>query len=127
MGCWAHARRNFVEALNLDRARALIGIGFISKLYDADRDARHANRTVDGDTRNAFANPLLASLRQWVKAERSLLTAPSTIERAPASCQQTREQPKTPELLKQRQLMGRGAQHQQQDAVGRPSGPNGVQ
>ena len=211
VGCWAHARRNFFEALNLDRPRALIGIGFISKLYELDRVARHADGTVDADKRKAFSSTLLSSLRQWVNAERPLLTAPSTIERAlgylerhwtaltrflddgrirldnnpselelrhqvvgrknwlfcatdggaswnaiavsliascrlhdiepwaylrdvltllpawnhtraielaPAYWDQTREQPKTLELLKQRQLMGRGAQHQQQDAVG---------
>ena len=86
---------------------------------------------------NAIAVSLIASCRlhdiePWAYLRDMLTLLPAwnhtrAIELAPAYWQQTREQPKTLELLKQRQLMGRGAQHQQQDAVGRPSGPNGVQ
>lgn len=220
VGCLAHGRRNFFEALPLDRPRGLIGIGFISKLYEADRDARNADGSLDAGKRKALAGPVLASLRQWVDTERPLLKAPSTIERAlgylerhwqaltrflddgrirldnnpselelrhqvvgrknwlfcatdggaswnaiavsliascrihdiepwaylrdvltllpawsqsraielaPAYWQKTREQPETLELLKRRQLLGRGAQHQENDAAARPSSPNGVQ
>ena len=35
--CWAHARRRLFEALEADRERALVGIGFIGLLYDAHR------------------------------------------------------------------------------------------
>ncbi len=37
VGCWAHARRRFFEAQVTDRDRALVGLGFIKKLYEADR------------------------------------------------------------------------------------------
>lgn len=109
--CWAHARRNFFEALTLNQARALIGVGFISTLYEVDRAASHAGGTVDADKRKACAIPLLASLRQWVDAERPWPPAPSTIERGL----------KTLKVRKLRQLMGCGAPHQQQGcpAMGR--------
>jgi len=52
VGCWAHARRNFFNALGLDRERALIGIGFIGKLYEAHRAAMNDAGVVDGPERN---------------------------------------------------------------------------
>jgi transposase len=82
VGCWAHARRNFFEALNLDRDRALIGIGFIRRLYDADRDARDKSGALDANKRKALAEPVLASLKSWLTDERPKLNVPSTIERA---------------------------------------------
>jgi hypothetical protein len=32
VGCWSHGRRRFFEALEVDRERALAGIGFIGLL-----------------------------------------------------------------------------------------------
>ena len=93
--------------------------------------------TDGGASWNAIAVSLIASCRlhdiePWAYLRDMLTLLPAwnhtrAIELAPAYWQQTREQPKTLELLKQRQLIGRDAQHQQQDAVGRPSGPNGIQ
>jgi hypothetical protein len=81
-----------------------------------------------GASWNAIAVSLIASCRlhdiePWAYLRDVLTLLPAwnhirAIELAPAYWQQTREQPKTLELLQQRQLMGRGAQHQQQDAVG---------
>jgi len=82
VGCWAHARRNFFEALALDRARALIGIGFIGKLYEAHRGAMDADGVVDGAARKKHAAPVLEQLKKWVREERPKLKAPSSIERA---------------------------------------------
>ena len=82
VGCWAHARRNFFEALGFDRERALIGIGFIAKLYDAHRGAMDAAGVVDGPMRKMLASPVLDRLMKWTGGERPTLTAPSPIERA---------------------------------------------
>ena len=82
VGCWAHARRNFFEALGFDRERALIGIGFIADLYDAHRGAMDAAGVVDGPMRKMLASPVLDRLMKWTGGERPTLTAPSPIERA---------------------------------------------
>jgi transposase len=81
-GCWAHGRRNLFDALPSDRVRALIGIGFISKLYDADRDSRGADGVVDAIKRKTLAEPVLDDLQKWVRQERQLVDAGTAIELA---------------------------------------------
>ena len=81
-GCWAHGRRHLFDALLTDRARALVGIGFISKLYDADRDARGTDGIVDAVKRKALAQPVLEDLQKWVRQERQLVDAGAAIELA---------------------------------------------
>lgn len=81
-GCWAHGRRHLFDALLSDRARALVGIGFISKLYDADRDARGTDGIVDAVKRKSLAQPVLDDLLKWVRQERQLVDAGTAIELA---------------------------------------------
>ncbi len=81
-GCWAHGRRNFFDALPTDRPRALVGIGFISKLYDADRDARSGDGALDAVKRKTLAQPVLDGLQEWVRQERQLVDAGTAIELA---------------------------------------------
>ncbi len=69
VGCWAHARRRFVEARTTDEARAMIAIGFIQKLYDIDRATQKlapGQRTLE---RSARAGPVLDIFRQWLDRE----------------------------------------------------------
>jgi len=69
VGCWAHARRRFVEARVADKERALIGLGFIKKLYEADRVAQKlapARRTAE---RHRLASPVLDAFKAWLDAE----------------------------------------------------------
>lgn len=80
VGCWAHARRNFYEALTVDRPRALIGIGLIGELYDAQTASKNEHGVVDGARRRELATPILARIEAWVARERSHLEAPSKIE-----------------------------------------------
>ena len=40
VGCWAHARREFHNALTNDKDRASIAIGFMQSLYKVEADAR---------------------------------------------------------------------------------------
>jgi hypothetical protein len=69
VGCWAHGRRKFFEALSTDRDAAMFGIGMIGLLYDAHNAARRADGRVDVDQRRAAARPLLARLFAWARAE----------------------------------------------------------
>jgi hypothetical protein len=69
VGCWAHARRRFVDAQLTDSGRALIALGFIKKLYEADRSTAKlppGQRTVD---RQARAGPVLDIFRKWLDRE----------------------------------------------------------
>jgi transposase len=75
VGCWAHARRRFFDAQVTDRDRALIGLGFIKKLYEVDHLVAKlppARRTAE---RRARAGPVLDAFKQWLDAE-SLVVLP---------------------------------------------------
>lgn len=70
VGCWAHARRKFFDALPTNRDLALIGIGFIGFLYDAQDVARDLDSgVVDAAVRAKHARPVLRKLFAWAKDE----------------------------------------------------------
>ncbi len=69
MGCWAHARRRYFEAQLTDRERALIGLGFIKKLYEADRVASRAPPIRRTEERRRLAEPVLVGFKAWLDAE----------------------------------------------------------
>jgi transposase len=82
VGCWAHARRRFVEAELTDRARALIAIGFIKKLYEADHSTAKlppGQRTLE---RQARAGPVLDIFRQWLDREALIVLPKAPIAEA---------------------------------------------
>ena len=78
VGCWSHCRRKFFEAYSRDKERALMGIGLIGQLYEADRASRD-NKTgrVDAAKRAELAGPVLDRLRAWVH-EQLVLVEPGT-------------------------------------------------
>jgi hypothetical protein len=63
VGCWAHSRRRFFEAQLTDRERALIGLGFIKKLYEADRVASRAPPIRRTEERRRLAAPVLEAFK----------------------------------------------------------------
>jgi transposase len=69
VGCWAHARRRFFEAQITDRDRALIGLGFIKKLYEADRVASNLPPSRRTEERRRLATPVLDAFKAWLDAE----------------------------------------------------------
>jgi transposase len=69
VGCWAHARRRFFEAQLTDRERALIGLGFIKRLYEADRVASRAPPIRRTEERRRLAAPVLEAFKAWMDAE----------------------------------------------------------
>jgi transposase len=66
VGCWAHCRRRFFEALSTDRERANTALGFISKLYQIDRDTLDLPREKRTRERSARAGPVLESFFAWL-------------------------------------------------------------
>ena len=67
-GCWAHARRKFVAALDAGDTRASIAVTLIRKLYAVESDARE--QQLDAGAlllrRQAISKPVAEQLGQWV-------------------------------------------------------------
>lgn len=82
VGCWAHARRYFFEALSRDRERALIGIGFISHLYDAHRASLLPDGVADTEKRATVARPLLEDIFEWASGELKIVEENTPIHQA---------------------------------------------
>jgi len=68
IGCWAHARRGFVEALTTD-VRAALTVALIQQLYDVERAGADLSLDARRDLRYEQSRPLLAK----VAAERDQL------------------------------------------------------
>jgi transposase len=68
IGCWAHARRRFVEAFMLDGSAALM-VALIQQLYQVERMAAHLEADARQALRQEHSVPLLAR----VDAERQAL------------------------------------------------------
>ena len=66
VGCWAHARRYFVEAFESGDERGLVAMGAIAQLYRVEAEAFGAG--VDGRKRlrEERARPVLEELRAWL-------------------------------------------------------------
>jgi transposase len=77
VGCWAHARRKFVEALEAQKAsakknhsikesKALQGLGWIQKLYQIERQTKEVPPGERHRIRQERSRPLLEKLRAWL-------------------------------------------------------------
>jgi transposase len=74
VGCWAHARRKFVEAKSGDAVRVHTALGFIGELYGIEaalKDQTDAERIA---SRQSHALPVLKRFRAWLEEqERNVL------------------------------------------------------
>lgn len=75
VGCWAHARRRFFDAQVTDRERALVGMGFIKKIYEADRVVMKRPPVRRTAERQRLSAPILEAFKAWLDAE-SLVVLP---------------------------------------------------
>jgi hypothetical protein len=69
VGCWAHARRRFFDAQVTDRERALVGLGFIKKLYEADRVVMKLPPVRRTAERQRLCKPVLDAFKTWLDSE----------------------------------------------------------
>lgn len=71
IGCWAHARRYFEEALKEDKARASYALEQIGLLYDVERRATMENLTDDqrSELRSRLSYPIMTALEKWLVNE----------------------------------------------------------
>lgn len=84
VGCLAHARRKFEEALGNDKARAEWMLGKMRELYAVEREARegkldHAQRL---DLRAQKSRPLFGQIAEWVLENQSQVLPQSAIGKA---------------------------------------------
>ena len=84
LGCWAHARRYFVEAQDTSPALAVIAVAHIKVLYDIEKDA--AKRELRGQTlvawRKEHSLPVLGAFRIWLTGQVGMLLPKSPIATA---------------------------------------------
>jgi transposase len=84
LGCWAHARRKFVEAQDTCRSLAIIAVAHIKVLYDIEKDA--ARRQLRGAAlvtwRQEHSVPVLEAFRSWLNAQVGALLPKSPIATA---------------------------------------------
>ncbi|MCW3806079.1 IS66 family transposase [Plebeiibacterium marinum] len=71
IGCWAHARRKFEEALKEDKARASYALEQIGLLYDVERQADQENLSDEqrADLRTRLAYPIMVAFEKWLVQE----------------------------------------------------------
>lgn len=68
LGCWAHARRKFTEALKEDKAGAEYALEQIGMLYKVEVMATDENMTHGqrADLRKRLAYPILCAFEKWI-------------------------------------------------------------
>jgi len=71
IGCWAHARRKFEEALKEDKARAEYALEQIGLLYDVERQADQESLSFEqrADLRTRLAYPIMVAFEKWLLKE----------------------------------------------------------
>lgn len=71
IGCWAHARRYFEEALKEDKVRASYALKQIGLLYDVERRADLEQLSYDerADLRVRLSYPIMVAFEKWLVNE----------------------------------------------------------
>lgn len=71
IGCWAHARRKFEEALAEDKVRASYALEQIGLLYQVERQADQQQLSYDerADLRSRLAYPIMVAFEKWLLNE----------------------------------------------------------
>lgn len=84
VGCWAHSRRRFYDALSSDKERALVGIGYIRQLYEIDNDINKKDLApaVRTEERQKRAEPVIEAFRIWLEVEKLTALPKSPIGKA---------------------------------------------
>jgi len=71
IGCWAHARRKFEEALTEDKVRALYAMEQIGLLYQVERRADQETLSFDqrAELRSRLSYPIMKAFEKWLYNE----------------------------------------------------------
>jgi hypothetical protein len=71
VGCWAHARRKFVEAGKTSPREAHEAVARIRQLYAVEDEAANLDATARADFRRQKATPVLDGLKTWLDREQA--------------------------------------------------------
>ena len=86
MGCWAHARRKFVEAQKVQpkgkTGRADIALNLINKLYGIERDLKVLSDEKRYEARQQESLPLLTQLHTWLEKTQPQVTVQNALGKA---------------------------------------------
>jgi transposase len=91
VGCFAHARRDFVKVINARGAGAKtktgsteVALGFIGKLYQIERNARGHRLSPDEikKLREEKAEPILKEFKGWMEQRMKLTPPEGLVEKA---------------------------------------------
>ncbi|SEJ45422.1 IS66 C-terminal element, partial [Azotobacter beijerinckii] len=86
LGCWAHARRKFIEAQKVQpkgkTGRADIALKLINTLYGIERDLKDASDEQRYEGRQQNSLPILAQLRAWLEKTQPQVTAQNALGKA---------------------------------------------
>ena len=71
IGCWAHCRRRFEEALKEDKARAEYALEQIGLLYDVERRADQENLSFQerASLRTRLSYPIMVAFEKWMVSQ----------------------------------------------------------
>jgi len=83
LGCWAHVRRRFMDAIKVQpkgkRGRANEAVELIGKLYRIERDAKDSSDDERHQARQQYSVPLLVQLKSWLDKTRPQVTPKSAL------------------------------------------------
>jgi transposase len=83
LGCWAHVRRRFMDAIKVQpkgkRGRANDAVELIGKLYRIERDTKNSSDAERHLARQQHSLPILAQLQNWLAKTRPEVTPKSAL------------------------------------------------
>jgi transposase len=94
VGCWAHARRKFVDALNVipqaqrsdPKHLANIALRYISRLYDIEEELRYASPEHRKTVRSERSAAILDEFKVWLDRESALILPKHVVGEAFTYC-----------------------------------------
>nr|WP_121605182.1 IS66 family transposase [Virgibacillus sp. Bac332] len=93
VGCWAHARRNFKDALTAlpktakaSRLTAQEGLNFCDQLYKVERQLKDLNDVERYDERIKLSLPILEEFSKWLKVQAPKVLPKSALGKAVKYC-----------------------------------------
>lgn len=84
IGCWAHARRKFIDIINAAKEPSLadIAINYIGKLYEVERQAKNLTPLQRQYYRRRYSKPILKCFCRWLKGNQKEALPKSPIGKA---------------------------------------------
>lgn len=82
LGCMAHARRKFEQALDNDRQRAGYAMGIIQKLYEIEREGKGLSGKKRHALRQEQSLPLLHEFQSWLEEQKGQVMPKSAMGKA---------------------------------------------